>query len=319
MRSIDGMTASHNGASPSRFKVWLIAVRPWAYPASVLPVLVGTAVAWTGGVPLHGVRFGLALLGVVAFHTAANLLNDVYDFERGLDAEPMANSGAIVRGWLTTAQVKRAVAVMLAVGMGCGLFLAWGGGWVVLALGAAGAVLALAYTRPGVCLKYSGWGDAGIFSAFGLLPVFGAFWVQAQAFRWEPLFWSMPVGAHIVAILHANNWTDMARDRRAGCRTLATRLGRRGSAVYYRALILGPYLLVALAAFAGSPGGRLWDRLPLLGTWLSLPLALKLSCVHPDRDPSPFAELDSRTALLQMAFGLLLLAGLVLSHLLRAA
>ncbi len=70
---------------PSWLRIWMTAVRPFAYTGSALPVVLGAALAWHAGFPFRWERFVLTLLGVICFHTAANLLNDCFDFRRGLD------------------------------------------------------------------------------------------------------------------------------------------------------------------------------------------------------------------------------------------
>lgn len=133
--------------SVSFLKTWFIAVRPFAYTASVLAVLLGLAVSYHMGYPF---RWGLAivtLLGVVSFHTAANLLNDCYDHKHGLDTEVNPVSGAVVRGLLTEKQVFRGAFLFLVIGIACGLYLFARAGWVVLLLGVA-AIYALLKREP---------------------------------------------------------------------------------------------------------------------------------------------------------------------------
>lgn len=300
---------------PGLWKVWLTAVRPFAYTASVVPVLIGMAAAYAAGYPPRWGLFALTLLGVVSFHTVANLLNDAVDFKRGLDAEILPTSGAIVRGWLTGEQVARAARLFLVVGILCGVALVWKAGWVVLALGLAGGILTVMYTRTGFCLKYAGWGDPVIFATFSLLPLFGTYWVQARAFSWLPLLWSLPAGSLAVAILHANNWRDLERDRSAGCRTVAGRLGPAGLARYYRMLILLPYGVVALALAMRAVAGMPLAECPLAiaGVGLSLPLAIGLA--RTASQPARRAVLDSSTAQLHLLAGLLLAGGLAIPRL----
>ncbi|GAH02644.1 unnamed protein product, partial [marine sediment metagenome] len=70
----------------SLFKKWLTAVRPWALPASTMPVIFGTSLAVVfGNAPFDIFRFLLALLAMVILHSAANMMSDVFDFKRGLD------------------------------------------------------------------------------------------------------------------------------------------------------------------------------------------------------------------------------------------
>ncbi len=300
---------------PSNWTIWRTAVRPFAYTASVLPVLLGGALARHAGFPFLWGHFALTLAGVVCFHTAANLLNDCFDFRRGLDDKVNPVSGAIVRGWITDGQAFRAAMGFLAAGMLCGFALIWLAGWVVLALGILGAMLALGYTRDGLCLKYTGLGDAAVFLAFGLLPVFGTYWVQTQAFSWQPLWWSLPMVAYTVGILHANNWRDITSYPAKRCITLAARLGSNASRRYYQLLVLGPFLLV-LATLVASLLTALPVQAPLsvLLILLALPLALKLAWCDWRQHPEVFAMLDARTAQLHLLFGGLLTLGFVLDR-----
>lgn len=298
-------------AKPSScLKVWLLAGRPWSYTASGTSVVLGLGVACYLGHPLRPGLFALTLLGIVCFHTGANLLNDCYDYQSGLDRQVLPMSGAVVRGWLTPRQAFRGALAVLAVGIGCGLFLTWAAGWVVLLLGVLGTLLAFGYTRRGFCLKYVGLGDLTIFLAFGVLPVFGSYWVQARAFDWRPFLWSLPLVSNTVAILHANNWHDLNTDTAGGTRTVASMLGERGSAVYYHVLTLGPFVLVCVYALLGLAPG-----VPTLGPWaalvalLAVPKAVGLARINRESNPEAFAMLDGKTAQLQLLFGVLLSAG----------
>jgi len=297
----------------SNWTIWRTAVRPFAYTASVLPVLLGVALARHAGFPFLRGRFALTLAGVVCFHTAANLLNDCFDFRRGLDDKVNPSSGAVVRGWISDRQAFRAAMGFLAAGMLCGFALVWLAGWVVLALGIVGALLALGYTRDGPCLKTIGLGDAAVFLAFGLLPVFGAYWVQAQTFSWQPLWWSLPLAAYTVGILHANNWRDITTDPARRCITLATRLGSNASRRYYQWLMLGPFLLV-LATLVGTRLATLPVQAPLTVLLIlpALPPSLKLALRDWRQCPEAFAMLDARTAQSHLLFGGLLTLGFVL-------
>ena len=85
------------------FRKWLVASRPWSWPASTMPVVFGTSLAVVfGGARLEALRFLLALAAMVVLHSAANMLSDVFDFRRGLDTEVTPVSGAVVRGWLSS-------------------------------------------------------------------------------------------------------------------------------------------------------------------------------------------------------------------------
>lgn len=66
-------------------KDWLIAVRPWSFPASAMPVIVTLAyLYWAYGV-IEWANGLLALAGIVIFHASGNAWSDYFDFERGVD------------------------------------------------------------------------------------------------------------------------------------------------------------------------------------------------------------------------------------------
>ncbi len=305
-----------NDKPVSKIKIWWVAVRPFAYTASVLPVVLGAVLAWHSGAPFLWGRFALTLAGMLCFHTAANLLNDCFDFRRGLDVQAHPASGALVRGWLTSGQLQRAAWLCILLGSVLGLILVWLVGWMVLWLGLAGTIIVLGYTRLNWCFKYNGLGDAAILAAFGLLPVLGAYWVQAGRLEWQPLLWTFPLVTHTIGILHANNWRDIASDATRDCRTLAVQLGDRASRIYYRVLTLGPFGLVLAYIVVGRVGVLPMDApLTTLLVMLALPIALKLTLTDWRKQPEAFAMLDARSAQLQMIFGTLLILAFVADRL----
>jgi len=296
----------------SKLSVWWVAVRPFAYTASVFPVVLGAVLAWHSGAPFLWGRFALAMAGMLCFHTAANLFNDCFDYRRGLDVQVNPGSGAVVRGLLTSGQVQRAAWLCIGLGTFFGLALVWLAGWVVLWLGLAGMVVVLGYTRSGWCLKYVGFGDLAILVAFGLLPVLGAYWVQTERFAWQPILWALPLVAYSIGILHANNWRDIDSDAAKACRTPAVRLGYGASRAYYRILMLGPFALV-IAFLVGAHVEVLPTAAPLstLAVLLALPMALKLAMPDWRTQPERFAMLDARSAQLQLVFGTLLILSFI--------
>lgn len=303
----------------SVIRKWLVAARLFALPASTMPVVFGTTAAvTTGGVSFRPGLFLAALLAMVLLHTGANMLNDVQDFRRGLDREATPVSGAIVRGWLTDRQVLRAAVLLLAMGSLIGLGLAARVGWPLLWIGLAGVLIGVGYTA-GPALKYHAWGDLAVFLDFGILGALGAWTVQTGRPILRPVLWAVPLSLLVVAILHANNWRDIATDRaRAGITTVAALLGDRGSLGYYGFLLFSPFVLVTALVGAGMLSPSLSWSLPwpTLAVWLSLPRAL--ACWRKARQrralmhPMDFITLDGSTAQVNLFFGLLYSGGLLL-------
>jgi len=296
---------------------WLIAARPWALPASVIPVLFGSSLAVTvGWVKLNTGLMLLTLLAMASLHTAANMLSDVVDWKRGLDRVATPVSGAIVRGLLTARQVLAVSLVLFTVGSGLGLFLVYLRGNLILYIGIIGIILGAAYPW----LKTLALGDLVVFINFGLLGSLGAWVVQTGQFSWLPVLWAVPQGMLVAAILHANNWRDSVSDQEKRVFTLAGVLGDYGSFFYYGLLLFGSLLL--LVGFVLVPHIFRLDfpSLPftMLVVLLALPEGIKLwqrarRRHNPDR-LLDFITLDGATAHYNLVFGLLSIAGLWLDY-----
>ena len=296
-------------------KKWLIAIRPFALSASSMPVIFGAVAAVVvGGAHLNIPLFLLSLLAMMILHSAANMLNDVQDFRKGLDVEPTPVSGAVVRSLLTPEQVMKGAVVLLIAGSLIGLVIVWRVGLPVLYIGIAGLAVGIFYTGKPFTLKYHGLGDLAVFLDFGLLGALGAWTVQTGSLSWLPVVWAVPMSMLVVGILHANNWRDITGDSGKCVTTMASLLGDRGSLVYYGKLIFGPFVLIAaFVAFKIMPS--------FLVTLLALPMAAArwrkaLNRATP-KQPLDFIALDGATAQLNLVFGLLCTASLILHFILR--
>jgi len=307
-------------AAPSTMKKWLVAARPWALPASTMPVVFGTALAVVvGDARFSPLLFLWALATMMALHSAANMLSDVSDFRRGLDRDVTPVSGAIVRGWLTDGQVLRGSLALFAMGTASGLLLAARTGRSLFVVGALGLAVGACYSL----LKARALGDLAVFLNFGLLGAAGAWIVQTGAFSWLPVLWTVPMALLVIAILHANNWRDIISDGDRRVTTVAGLLGDRGSLAYYGFLIFGPFvidaLLIAVPRAAGGPGRPM--PLTFLLVSFALPSALRLwgraMRRAAPRRPMDFVILDGATASHNLVFGLLSTAAVILEGFLR--
>jgi 1,4-dihydroxy-2-naphthoate octaprenyltransferase len=288
-------------------RVWLTALRPVSFTASVIPVLVGTAVA--AGDEFHAGLFVLALLGSVAIHAGTNLVNDYFDHIKGTDnEESLGQSGVIQRGLLPARAVLIGGIVAFAVGATIGLAITVQVGWPVLALGVASVLAGYFYTASPFSLAYRGLGEVVVFTFMGPVIVVGAYYVQTQSWDWAPFIASLPIGLLVAAILHANNVRDIENDRRNNKWTLAALAGRPLADYEYVVLMLGGYGVVIAMALAGAAP---W---PVLITLLTLPIALRVVRFEA-RQTSPRALnlVLAQTAGLHMLFGGLLAFGFALA------
>ncbi|MCJ7580745.1 MAG: prenyltransferase [Candidatus Aminicenantes bacterium] len=301
-------------------KKWLTAMRPWALPASTMPVIFGTSLAVViGQVSLDVLKFIMALLAMMILHSAANILSDVFDFKRGLDNSVTPVSGAIVRGWITTDQAGLFSVILFAVGSAIGLGLVLVTGMTLLIIGIIGVFIGVFYAG----LKYHALGDLAVFLNFGILGSLGAWVVQTKSFSWIPIIWTVSMSMLVSGILHANNWRDASSDTERKVKTVASLLGDKGSSVYYAFLIFGPFVIVmGLILVPRLISSQLtampWTFFIVL---LGLPSALKLwgRAVrrHTPRQPMDFIILDGATAQHNLVFGLLCTGAVWLQFILK--
>lgn len=261
------------GGARRAAKRLLLATRPMFLPASLLPVLVGTAWGWraagaSGGGSGESLDLGallLALAAIACVHGAVNVLNDAADDALGGDRDneerifPFTGGSRFVQNAVMTRRgMARWGAALLALGALFGLWLALAKGAAVLWLGLAGAALGLAYSLPPLRLCDRGLGELAVGLGFGVLPVAGAAWLQSG--RWDAgaLWLAVPVSLWVALILLANEVPDARADAAAGKRTLAVRLGPAGTARLYLALqVVAVAPLGVLAAGGALPPGAL--------------------------------------------------------------
>lgn len=293
---------------PPLWKKWLIAARPWSWPASTMPVVFGTSLGVVvGGAHLSLLRFLWAIATMVVLHSAANMLSDVYDFRRGLDKVVTPVSGAIVRGLLSERRVRAGAAFLFVLGGASGFLIALTTGRELFFIGGLGLAVGACYTL----LKAHALGDLAVLLNFGLLGSAGAWMVQTRSFSWLPVVWVVPMAMLVSAILHANNWRDTLSDRERRVNTVAGLLGDRGSLVYYGVLLFAGFVYdPALILFPRLAGSRL-QPMPwtFFLVFLALPHALKLwgRAVRraAPRRPLDFVILDGATANHNLVFGLI--------------
>lgn len=294
----------------STFSLWMQAIRPFSYTATLIPVLVGamiTLVLFNG--PVNWNLMLLIAIGSPLFQLGGNLLSEYYDFMHGIDRpETFGSSRVLVDGLMKPNQIFIAGIFALAACTLLGLVLVYFRGINMLIIGGIGIIGSVLYSY----LKYRAFGDLQIFLCFGPLMIYGTFFALTGSMTMisEIFLISVPVGFLVVAILHANNTRDIKHDTLSGIRTLASVIGIGGSKFEYYFLEFGAYIAVALFVVFG-----------LLEPWvlivlLSLPPALKnvKSMTSAEvENPENIRMLDVLTAQHHMLFGLLYSIGILIS------
>ena len=238
---------------PSKFRIWLAEMRAPFLTGAIVPVILGTCVAWaSSGIFLLDL-FLLTLIAGVFIHIASNIANDYYDHKSGTDdsnvdfVRPFTGGSRIIqRGWMSPREVFAEAMVFFILGGGIGLYLAYTRGIEILVIGVIGVGSGFFYTAPPFRFVSRGYGEVFIGLNFGVLMTLGAYFVQTQVLAWEAVYPSIPVAILITAVLYINEFPDHDADRDAGKRTIVVRLGRQKAAKGYVILMASVYLSIIL-------------------------------------------------------------------------
>lgn len=253
-----------------------LAPRPMFFPASILPVVLGTAWGARAAGDLDVLAFALALAATVSVHAAVNVFNDVYDDICGTDpintgrVYPFTGGSRFIQDGIMDRRAMRRLGLVLLAAAGLfGIALAALKGPVVIALGVLGAGLGLAYSAVPVQLSARGLGELAVGIGFGVLPVMGAAWLQSGTFGPAELLISLPTSLWVLNILLINEIPDIDADAAAGKRTLPVRWGLRGTWPLYVATNT-----LALLAVTTAVAWRLFPAVAIVGPSLLLAVGL---------------------------------------------
>lgn len=293
----------------SKFKIWLLAMRPKTLPAAMGPVIVGTALAAGDQV----FRFGpalAALLAALLLQIGSNLANDVFDYKKGTDTKERTGPLRVTQaGLLTPRQVMIGMWAVFALAFLIGTYLIWIGGWPVLTIGILSIIFAIAYTGGPFPLGYHGLGEIFVFIFFGPVAVCGTYYVQAGSLATSAWWASLPIGFLITAILVVNNFRDLEEDKKNGKKTLAVRLGPSMTQFEYFFFLASSGVVPLIMWLTAQTSG--WIFL----TWLFIPLALPLIKDIRTKKGAPLNATLAGTAKLSLVYSILFSIGYLLGNL----
>ena len=261
---------------------------------------------WSKGIEVNWWLGIMALVNIVLVHAAGNVWSDYHDYKRGVDAPDTYGVRILTDKQFTPKEVLTLSLSLQVAAILMGLLMVWLTGITLLWFGLAGIALSLLYPP----LKYAALGALVIMACYALLPMLGTTFICSGNVVPQVLWLAVPVGSITVAILHANNVRDIETDSRAGISTFPMFTGRSVGAKLYAFEVLFPFLwLFGLMAFHIEPW---W----LLIAFAALPVAFGNARTILDYEQGgkeSYANLDERTAKLQLLFSLLLTIALVIS------
>lgn len=290
------------------WRLWIAGGRPRTLPAAVVPVAVGTAAAVgvDGSRGIVAWRFVAAMVVALAIQVATNYANDYSDGVRGTDDETRVGPVRLVgSGLAAPASVKRAAIVSFGVAGCAGLALAAATTWWLVVVGAVSFAAGWLYTGGPKPYGYHGLGEVFVFVFFGLVATVGSTYVQIERITWLSVLCAVPVGALATALLVINNLRDIPTDTVAGKRTLAVRLGDRGTRRLYVGLMVLPYPLLVVLGVARP--AVLVAALTIASAW---PPVTSVIAGARGRE---LIDVLGGTGRTQLVFGVLLSVGLAIS------
>jgi 1,4-dihydroxy-2-naphthoate octaprenyltransferase len=255
-------------------KIWLGAIRPKTLPASVIPVLIGTAMAYYDGY-FKLSALVLTFICALLIQIITNFLNEVYDSKRGADTpERLGPRRAVALGLIKPVTMIKVVSVLVLITLLLGLYLVYsGGGIFILLIGLASLFFAWAYTGGPYPIAYKGLSDIFVLIFFGIVAVTGTYYLQTHRLIPEVLIASLAPGFLSMNILGVNNIRDIETDRKAGKMTLAVRIGERASKILYVVINLSAFIVpVVLYYFLNN----VYFLLPLLVFPISILICMNL-------------------------------------------
>jgi len=295
-------------------KIWFIAMRPWSFTAAFVPIALGSALAWAEGT-FDIVLFLLALFGGICMQAGTNLINTYGDYLSGVDTiESARTCPQLVTGMLQPDSMKRAGLIAFSLAGSVGLLLSYLCGPEVLVVGVIGLLGGYCYTAGASPYKYQGLGPLFVFFLMGPLMAWPAYFIQTGKFNMIPVAASIPIGFLVTGIMHANDIRDIMEDRKAGIKTVALMLGFGKSVIFHCCLYAAAYVCLIVLILQGLlPGTAILPLVlvPMVITVLGRAYTASKGAYE------QFSRLEADSAGLHFQFGILLIAGLLVSPYIR--
>jgi len=208
--------------------VWLRVIRVRFLLASVIAVSAGLAITWWHTNSITIVDAILTMCGVLALHASVDLLNDYWDFKRGIDTKThrtkmSGGSGVLPEGLLKPSQVYAAGIVSLIIGAAIGMYFVATDG-IVIGIILAFAVLSIYFYST----KIVNWGLAEVFVGIkGSMIVIGTYFVQTTDITEQAVLGGIVIGTLSSLILFITSFPDHDADKAKGRKTLVISLGKK--------------------------------------------------------------------------------------------
>ena len=207
--------------------VWLRAIRVKFLLASVIAVSLGLSLAWHSGHPIDILHAILTFAGVISLHASVDLLNDYWDFKRGIDTKTKrtkmsGGTGVLPEGLLTPKSVYIVGIAFLILGAIIGIYFVIIFG-ITIGLILGFAILSVIFYST----KIVNWGLAEVFVTIkGTLIIIGTYFIQSQSIDDFTILAGIVVGVLSSLVLFVTSIPDHDVDKEKGRRTLIIIFGK---------------------------------------------------------------------------------------------
>ena len=246
--------------------VWLRVIRVRFLLASVIAVLVGLALNWSQNGTIAYFDALLTFAGVMALHASVDLLNDYWDFKRGIDTKTTrtkmsGGTGVLPEGLLKPSTVYRAGVIFLIVGSLIGSYFVITYG-ILIAIILGFAILSIYFYSTKIV-------DSGLGEFFvgvkGSMIVIGTFFIQSGEVNFESILAGIVVGTLSSLVLFIASFPDHDADKSKGRKTLVIVVGKEKARkifwvfplIVYSVILIGVLVnlfpLLSLICFLGFP------------------------------------------------------------------
>ncbi len=250
--------------------VWLRVIRVRVLLASVIAVSLGLALNWWQNFSIDPLDAILIFAGVMALHASVDLLNDYWDFKRGIDTKTKrtkmsGGTGVLPEGLLKPTSVYRAGIAFLIIGSVIGGYFVITDGIIVgIILGFAIISIYFYSTK----IVDSGLGEFFV-AVKGSMIVIGAYYIQSGEITIESILGGIVVGVLSSLVLFIASFPDHDADKSQGRKSLVISVGKEKAAKLFWIFPLLSYCAIIIGVST-----NLFPLVSLI-TLLTIPLMIK--------------------------------------------
>lgn len=293
----------------SKNKLWLAAIKPPMYSVAIIPIWIGTAVAYSDTSIIHWEIFSTFLLSAILIIAWLNMSNDVFDAETGIDKN---KHHSLVNLTGNKSLIFGLSNLFLAAGiLGISAIAWWQQDWTVIGIVLLCCALGYSYQGPPFRLGYQGLGEIICFFTFGPMAVAAAYYSQVQSFSSRGLAASIIIGISTSIILFCSHFHQVEDDIAAGKQSPIVRLGTQRGAQLLRwfsgSIFALTVFLIVLGLFPS------WTGLIALSLPFAIDLVNHVSSYHDQ--PEKVSNCKFIAVKLHFFSGLFLGCGFVMANL----